>query len=46
MREIADMFAKAVKELDNVQVRFEAYCANGDNDISQALQLTINGVRV
>ena len=46
MREIADMLAKAVKELDNDQVRFEAYCANGDNDISQALQLTINGVRV
>ena len=46
MREIVDMLAKAVKELDNDQVRFETYCANGDNDISQALQLTINGVRV
>ena len=46
MREIADMLAKAVKELDNDQVRFETYCANGDNDISQALQLTINCVRV
>ena len=42
MREIADMLAKAVKELDNDQVRFETYCATGDKDISQALQLTIN----
>ena len=46
MREIVDMLAKAVKQVDNDQVRFETYCANGDNDISQALQLTINGVRV
>ena len=46
MREIKDMLAKAVKQLDNDQVRVETYCANGDNDISQALQLTINGVRV
>ena len=29
MREIVDMPAKAVKELDNDQVRFETYCANG-----------------
>ena len=46
MREIADMLAKAVKELDNDQVRFETYCATGDKAISQALQLTINSVRI
>ena len=46
MREIEDMLAKAVKELDNDQVKFETYCATGDKDISQALQLTINGVRI
>ena len=46
MREIKDMLAKAVKELDNDKVKFETYCATGDKDISQALQLTINGVRI
>ena len=35
MREIADMLAKAVKELDNDKVNFETYCANGDNGTSQ-----------
>ena len=40
------MIPKAVKELDNDKVNFETYCATGDKDISQALQLTINGVRV
>lgn len=46
MREIKDMLAKAVKELDNDKVKFETYCATGDKDVSQALQLTINGVRI